>query len=71
MDHYAASYAAPGAMQAGFEVYRAFDQDVADNTALLRSGGKLKMPVLFVAGAESFLGTVAEAMLREFAQAAA
>ncbi len=68
IDHYASSYAAPGGMQAGFEVCRAFDQDVEDNTALLRSAGKLKMPTLFVAGEESFLGTVAEAMLKEFAE---
>lgn len=68
VDHYASSYAAPGGMKAGFEVYRAFDQDVEDNAALLRSGGRLKMPVLFVAGAESFLSTVAEAMLKEIAE---
>ena len=68
VDHYASYYAAPGGMTAGFEVYRAFDQDVADNTALLRAAGRLKVPTLFVAGAESFLGTVAEAMLEEFAE---
>ena len=68
VDHYAAAYAAPGGMKAGFEVYRAFDQDVEDNAALLKSAGRLRMPTLFVAGAESFLGTVAEAMLKEVAE---
>ena len=68
VDRYTASYAAPGGMKAGFEVYRAFDQDVEDNTVLLKTAGKLKTPTLFVAGAESFLRTVAAAMLAEFAQ---
>ena len=53
VDHYAAADAAPGGMKAGFEVYRAFDQDVEDNAALLKSAGRLQMPTLFVAGAES------------------
>ncbi len=68
VDHYAASYAAPGGMKAGFEVYRAFDQDGEDNTAWLKSGGRLKMPTLFVAGGESFLGTVADQLLDEIAE---
>ena len=68
IDHYASYYAAPGGMKAGFEVYRAFDQDVEDNAALLKSSGRLKMPTLFVAGAQSFLGTIAEAMLKEIAE---
>jgi hypothetical protein len=31
LDVYASAYAAPGAMRAGFELYRAFDQDAEDN----------------------------------------
>src|SRR6202008_4543316 len=43
--HYAKLYARPGAMHAGFEQFKAFDQDAADNQALLAKG-KLAMPVL-------------------------
>lgn len=67
VDTYAAAYAAPGAMKAGFEVYRAFDQDGEDNAAMIAASGRLAMPVLFVAGGESFLGTIAEGMLQEIA----
>ena len=60
IDVYAKAYAAPGGMKAGFEVYRAFDQDAQDNTDLLAAKGKLRMPLLFIAGQESFLSTIAE-----------
>jgi pimeloyl-ACP methyl ester carboxylesterase len=43
--HYAALYARPGAMHAGFAQFAAFDQDAIDNQAFL-AGGKLTMPVL-------------------------
>jgi pimeloyl-ACP methyl ester carboxylesterase len=65
---YAAQYSSPGGMKAGFEVYRAFDQDADDNTAMLAASGRLKMPVLFIAGAESFLGTMAQTVLEEIAE---
>ena len=68
IDHYAKAYAAPGAMKAGFEVYRAFDQDGEDNRALLSKRGKLRMPVLFLAGAESFLSTIGEDIVAEIAE---
>lgn len=68
IDRYTAHYAGPGGMKAGFEVYRAFDQDGDDNEASLRLGGKLKMPTLFVAGAESFLGKIPEVVLSEIAE---
>ena len=47
---YLRAYRQPGAMRAGFNLYRATPQDVADNQAFL-SEGKLKMPVLCHAGA--------------------
>ena len=47
---YLRAYRQPGAMRAGFNLYRATPQDVADNQAFL-SEGKLKMPVLCYAGA--------------------
>ena len=68
IDTYAKAYAAPGAMKAGFEVYRAFDQDGEDNLSLLGKGGKLRMPLLFIAGNESFLSTIAEDILAEIAE---
>ncbi|TCM14168.1 pimeloyl-ACP methyl ester carboxylesterase [Novosphingobium sp. PhB165] len=51
--HYAALYARPGAMHAGFEQFKAFDQDVKDDQAFLATG-KLTMPVLAVGGDHSF-----------------
>jgi len=51
--HYAALYARPGAMHAGFAQFAAFDQDAIDNQAFL-AGGKLTMPVLAIGGAKSF-----------------
>jgi pimeloyl-ACP methyl ester carboxylesterase len=51
--HYAALYALPGAMHAGFAQFAAFDQDAIDNRAWL-AGDRLKMPVLAVGGAKSF-----------------
>ena len=47
---YLRAYRQPGAMRAGFNLYRATPQDVADNQAFL-SEGKLKMPVLCYSGA--------------------
>jgi pimeloyl-ACP methyl ester carboxylesterase len=53
-EHYAALYALPGAMHAGFAQFAAFDQDAADNRAYIAKGGMLKMPVLAVGGEKSF-----------------
>lgn len=52
-EHYAALYAQPGAMHAGFEQFKAFDQDAIDNKAFV-ANGKLGMPVLAVGGEKSF-----------------
>jgi pimeloyl-ACP methyl ester carboxylesterase len=51
--HYAALYALPGAMHAGFAQFAAFDQDAIDNKAFL-AAGMLPMPVLAVGGGKSF-----------------
>jgi pimeloyl-ACP methyl ester carboxylesterase len=59
--HYAALYARPGVMRAGFAQFAAFDQDALDNRALL-DRGKLAMPVLAVGGAKSFGPTMAAVM---------
>jgi len=52
-DHYAKLYARPGAMHAGFEQFKAFDQDATDNKAFVAKG-MLAMPVLAVGGEKSF-----------------
>ncbi|WP_394831496.1 alpha/beta hydrolase [Pendulispora rubella] len=66
IDEYVRSYAAPGAMRAGFEVYRAFPQDVVDNRASMRA--PLEMPVLALGGAHSTSGPLLEEMMREVAR---
>jgi pimeloyl-ACP methyl ester carboxylesterase len=60
--HYAAIYARPGAMHAGFEQFKAFDQDAIDNKAFV-AAGKLAMPVLAVGGEKSF-GTMMATVMR-------
>ncbi len=65
---YTTAYAAPGAMRAGFELYRAFDRDAEDNRDALGRNGKLTMPLLAVGGATSTSGPLVEDMMREVAQ---
>jgi pimeloyl-ACP methyl ester carboxylesterase len=67
LDLYASAYAAAGAMRAAFGLYRAFDQDVADNRSVLARVGKLDIPVLSIGGAASTTGPVMEGMIREVA----
>lgn len=57
----ARAYAAPGALKAGFDLYRAFWQDIQDNKAFA-ARGKLAMPVLSVGGANSLGDTVTRAL---------
>jgi pimeloyl-ACP methyl ester carboxylesterase len=68
LDVYVSAYSAPGAMRAGFELYRAFDQDAADNRAALERNGKLTVPVLAVGGEISTSGELVEEMMREVAE---
>jgi len=49
---FAATYAQPGGMRAGFAQFTAFSQDAADNKIFERT--KLTMPVLAVGGEKSF-----------------
>ena len=67
-DLYVSAYSAPGAMRAGFEVYRAFDQDAADNREALERNAKLTVPVLAVGGAISTSGSLVEQMMKEVAE---
>jgi pimeloyl-ACP methyl ester carboxylesterase len=58
---YAALYAQPGAMRAGFAQFAAFDLDAADNRGFV-AAGKLTIPVLALGGEKSFGLTMAEVM---------
>ncbi len=55
---YAASYAQPGAMRAGFEVFHAFEQDAKDFAELSQT--KLTMPMLVVTGEKASGNTLIE-----------
>jgi pimeloyl-ACP methyl ester carboxylesterase len=59
--HYAKLYARSSAMHAGFEQFKAFDQNAVDNKALVAKG-KLTMPVLAVGGDKPFRPTMAVVM---------
>ena len=58
--YYAAQYAEPGAMRAGFAQFTAFSQDVKDNEIFQQT--KLSMPVLAIGGEKSFGATEAVVM---------
>jgi pimeloyl-ACP methyl ester carboxylesterase len=60
-NHYAALYAQPGRMHAGFLQFAAFDQDAIDNRAS-SALGRLQMPVLAIGGDHSFGSTMAFVM---------
>lgn len=64
---YVSAYSAPGAMRAGFELYRSFEQDAADNREFLHRNGKLTLPVLAIGGAGSTTGPLMEEMMQEVA----
>ena len=66
-EHYAALYALPGAMRAGFAQFNAFAQDAIDNKAYLAQGGKLTLPVLAIGG-EAAASTRAEMFMRLVAE---
>lgn len=66
VDHYAASFCQPGAMRAGFDLYRAFPQDAKDNRARLAQDGKSKVPAAALNGEMSLLLEVADEQTKEF-----
>jgi pimeloyl-ACP methyl ester carboxylesterase len=53
VSEYVRAYSQAGAMRAGFNMYRALPQDVADNHATLAAGFKLPMPTLGLGGGGS------------------
>src|SRR6266850_5626259 len=62
--YYAAQYARPGAMRAGFAQFAAFSQDAEDNRVFQRA--KLPMPVLAIGGEKSF-GAIQAVVMRSVA----
>lgn len=68
LDPYVSAYSAPGAMRAGFELYRAFDQDGEDNRESLRRNGKLTIPTLALWGEISNSGPLLKEMMQEVAE---
>jgi len=66
VDHYGASFAQPGAMRAGFDLYRAFPQDAKDNQAMLKRDGKSQVPAAALSGEMSMLREVADDQTKEF-----
>ncbi len=60
--HYAALYAMPGAIRAGFAHFAAFGQDALDSKTYLDQG-KLAMPVLAIGGEAAF-GTMMATVMR-------
>lgn len=65
VDHYAADYAVPGALQAAFYVYAAFETDAADNEEWLKTRGKLRMRNMVLTGKNHALALGAEKMANE------
>jgi pimeloyl-ACP methyl ester carboxylesterase len=66
-DHYAAQYAAEGAMRAGFRQFEAFEHDAKDAAEFART--KLTMPILALGGehADKCFGLATAAAMREVA----
>ena len=68
-DAFVRAYEQPGAMRAGFDLYRAFEQDAEDIRTALASGGRLTMPCLGLFGEESLAHrAVVEEMGHEIAE---
>ncbi len=67
IEHSVAAFRRPGALRAGFDLYRALPQDVADIRQAIAEGGKLTMPVLGTAGHLSPLADHTARMTAEIA----
>ncbi|KAL8771824.1 MAG: hypothetical protein Q9209_002762 [Squamulea sp. 1 TL-2023] len=50
LEFYATLYSAPGAMRAGFNVYRTFEEDKVDNQRWLKEKGKVKVRAMILGG---------------------
>ncbi len=62
VDRYVQAYSKPSSLHAGFEYYRAFEKDAADNQD--HESARLTMPVLSIGGANSRLNKYVVDQLR-------
>lgn len=53
IEEFLRTYTAVGTMRAGFNYYRAFEEDAAANKAWLDAGNKLEMPVMWLGGEDT------------------
>ena len=67
-EHYVTAFRQPGALRAGFDLYRAFEQDAEDVRRAIAEGGKLAMPVLGTSGVVGPFIDRIEAMTAEIAE---
>ncbi|KAL8641846.1 MAG: hypothetical protein Q9228_001393 [Teloschistes exilis] len=65
LDFYAGQYASPGAMRAGFNVYRAFEEDKVDNLRWLGEKGKVQVRAMLLSGEGTFEALGSEEAARE------
>ncbi|KAL8804960.1 MAG: hypothetical protein Q9182_002270 [Xanthomendoza sp. 2 TL-2023] len=65
LDFYATLYSAPGAMRAGFNVYRTFEEDKVDNRRWLEEKGKVKVRAMILGGEFSLDALKSESMAKE------
>lgn len=65
LDFYAGQYAAPGAMRAGFNVYRAFEEDKVDNLRWSAEKGKVRVRAMLLSGEGTFEALGSEEAARE------
>jgi len=63
--YYGQLFSKPGAMRAGFDLYRNFPKDVEENREWLKEHGKCKVPTLTMSGENSFLANFAEKQAKE------
>lgn len=68
LEVYTTAFAAPGAMRAGFEVYRAFEKDKEENNAWINNHGRLKVPTLALFAGGFMLAEKAEDMVHEICE---
>lgn len=66
LENYVLAYSQPGAIRAGLEVYRAFEEDAEENRKWLAEHGKVKLPSLLLIGKECMLTQGAEMMASEY-----
>ncbi|KAI4238801.1 MAG: hypothetical protein L6R40_005656 [Gallowayella cf. fulva] len=65
LDFYATLYSAPGAMRAGFNVYRTFEEDKVDNQGWLQEKGKVKVRAMILGGEQTLEALRSESMAKE------